>query len=278
MVNIKNGYYIGSDDRKSLFDFEIPESFNGEIIVFVHGFMGFKDWGAWNLVQDYFTEKGFGFCKFNLSHNGGTIENGIDFPDEDSFGRNTYSKELNDVTCVLNWIDHKNISYNKLHVIGHSRGGGIALIAAVSDQRISSVTSWAGISDIESRFPVGTELEDWKLMGVRYIQNGRTKQKLPQYYSFYEDFVENKMILNISEACHKMKVPSCVIHGENDTSVALSEGELNAKRLNVKVHVIENTDHVFGASHPWISSDLPADLKKVCEITLDFLSFNHNRN
>ena len=43
--------------------------------------MGFKDWGAWHLVQDFFTNKGYAFCKFNLSHNGGTVENGIDFPD-----------------------------------------------------------------------------------------------------------------------------------------------------------------------------------------------------
>lgn len=278
MINIKNGHYIGSDDRKSLIDLEIPENFNGEIIVFIHGFMGFKDWGAWNLVQDYFTEKGFGFCKFNLSHNGGTIENGIDFPDEESFGRNTYLKELKDVFCVLNWIEKQDVSFKKLHVIGHSRGGGIALIAASSNQRICSVISWAGISDIGSRFPAGKELEDWKSSGVRYVQNGRTKQKLTQYYSLYEDFIVNKSLLDIGKACVNKIVPACVIHGTDDTSVFLSEGELNAKRLNVQLHLIENADHVFGASHPWNSKQLPSDLKKVCEITLEFLSFNHNRN
>ncbi len=92
MITIKNKSYSGSNNRESLIDFEIPENFNNQIIVFVHGFMGFKDWGAWNLVQDFFTKQGFGFCKFNLSHNGGTIENGIDFPDEEAFGLNTYSK------------------------------------------------------------------------------------------------------------------------------------------------------------------------------------------
>ena len=163
MVNQKNKSFSGSNNRQSLIDFEILENFNQEIIVFVHGFMGFKDWGAWNLVQDFFTEKGFGFCKFNFSHNGGTTENGIDFPDEDAFGANTYSKELNDVVSVLNWIDEQNISYQKIHLIGHSRGGGIALLAANLDRRISSVTSWAGISDIGSRFPSGKELEEWKL-------------------------------------------------------------------------------------------------------------------
>jgi pimeloyl-ACP methyl ester carboxylesterase len=268
---MKNLIYLGSNNRESLIDFEIPNNFNQEIIVFIHGFMGFKDWGAWNLVQDYFTKKGFGLCKFNISHNGGTIENGIDFPDEESFGRNTYSKELNDVFCVLNWIDNQGISYSKLHVIGHSRGGGIAVLAASSDQRISSVTSWAGISDIESRFPAGKELEEWKSSGVRYVQNGRTKQNLSQYYSLYEDFIENKSKLDIAEACRKVRIPASVIHGAEDTSVLPSEGELNAKRLNVQLHLIENADHVFGASHPWNSEQLPKALNEVCDLTLTFI-------
>jgi pimeloyl-ACP methyl ester carboxylesterase len=273
MITIKNKFYKGSNNRESLIDFEIPENFKGEIIVFVHGFMGFKDWGAWNLVQGFFTKNGFGFCKFNLSHNGGTIENGIDFPDEESFGRNTYSKELNDVFCVLNWIESQSISYNKLHIIGHSRGGGIALIAASIDERISSVTSWAGISDIKSRFPAGKELEDWKSSGVRYVQNGRTKQNLPQYFSLYEDFRENQEKLSIEKACENLKIPACVIHGTDDTSVFPSEGELNAKRLNIQLHLIENADHVFGARHPWKLDQLPTQLEKVCDKTM--VNFNN---
>jgi pimeloyl-ACP methyl ester carboxylesterase len=271
MITIKNKSYSGSNNRPSLIDFEIPKNFNGEIIVFVHGFMGFKDWGAWNLVQDFFTKNGFGFCKFNISHNGGTIENGIDFPDEEAFGLNTYSKELNDVISVLNWIDSQNTSYQKIHLIGHSRGGGIALLTANLDNRISSVTSWAGISDIGSRFPSGKELEEWKNSGVRYVQNGRTKQNLPQFYSLYEDFIQNQDKLNIGKSCVTLKIPAFVIHGRNDTSVPLIEGELNAKLLNVPLQIIENADHVFGASHPWNSNDLPVDLEKVCEKTLENL-------
>ena len=67
-MKLSNSTYTGSAGRKSLIDLEIPEKFNGELILFVHGFMGFKDWGAWNLVQQYFTGKNYGFCKFNLNH------------------------------------------------------------------------------------------------------------------------------------------------------------------------------------------------------------------
>ncbi len=180
---------------------------------------------------------------------------------------------MNDVISVLNWIDSQNTSYQKIHLIGHSRGGGIALLAANMDNRISSVTSWAGISDIGSRFPSGKELDEWKNSGVRYVQNGRTKQNLPQFYSLYEDFNQNQDKLNIGKACETLKIPACIIHGSNDTSVPLCEGEKNAKLLNVPLQIIENADHVFGASHPWKSSDLPKDLKIVCMQTLE--NFNN---
>ena len=69
-MNLRNEIYLGSNQRKSLFDLEIPENWNQEMIIFVHGFMGFKDWGAWDLVQHFFVSKGYGFAKFNLSHMG----------------------------------------------------------------------------------------------------------------------------------------------------------------------------------------------------------------
>ncbi len=41
-----------------------------EVILFIHGFKGFKDWGAHNLVAEFFASRGYRFLKFNLSHSG----------------------------------------------------------------------------------------------------------------------------------------------------------------------------------------------------------------
>ena len=40
------------------------------VVVFVHGFKGFKDWGHFPLLADFFAGQGFVFVKLNLSHNG----------------------------------------------------------------------------------------------------------------------------------------------------------------------------------------------------------------
>ena len=102
------------------FDLEIPEDYNGNLIVFIHGYMGFKDWGAWNILEKSFTYQGFGFCKFNLTHNGGNSTNGIDFPDLESFAKNTYSKEKNDVVYLLNEVQNHIPKNTLIHLMGHN--------------------------------------------------------------------------------------------------------------------------------------------------------------
>jgi len=226
------------------------------------------------LMQNYFTEKGFGFCKYNATHNGGTIENGIDFPDEQAFGENTYTKELKDLISVLDWLETKIEVPYKINLIGHSRGGGIALLASNEDKRIQKTITLAAICDIASRFPAGEALEEWKKSGVRYVANSRTKQNLPNYYSLFEDFKANEERLNIQKACENLNTPVLVIHGDQDKSVPISEGEQIANWLQTELITIQATDHVFGASHPWNKDTLPKKLEDVCEIIFDFLIVN----
>ncbi len=272
-VDILNGSYVGSDNRESLYDLSIPMQFNGQLIIFIHGFMGFKDWGAWHLVQEYFTEKGFAFCKFNLSHNGGTVQNGVDFPDEESFARNTYSFEVNDIKCISKQIIPYFEKTPEIHLIGHSRGGGTALLAA-KEIGSKTLSLWASISSIASRFPTNEALNKWEEDGIRYVENSRTKQALPQYFSLFQDFQENHKRLDIEIAARSLECAVSVFHGKQDKSVDLSEGELLAKWLNVDLFILENADHVFGAKHPWKEKQLPIALKKLCAETCLFLTKN----
>ena len=272
-VDIINGSYVGSDNRESLYDLSIPMQFNGQLIIFVHGFMGFKDWGAWHLVQEYFTEKGFAFCRFNLSHNGGTVQNGIDFPDEESFARNTYSFEVNDIKCISKQIIPYFEKTPEIHLIGHSRGGGAALLAA-KEIGSKTLSLWASISSIASRFPTNEALKKWEEDGIRYVENSRTKQALPQYFSLFQDFQENIKRLDIEIAARSLECAVSVFHGKQDKSVDLSEGESLAKWLNVDLFIMENADHVFGAKHPWKEKQLPIAFKKLCAETCLFLTKN----
>src|SRR5688572_22918114 len=77
------------------------------VIVFVHGFKGFKDWGHFNLIADAFTNEGFVFVKLNLSHNG-TPPYGSDVTDLDAFRKNNFTIELDDLDVLLDYLFSNN--------------------------------------------------------------------------------------------------------------------------------------------------------------------------
>ena len=247
------------------------------IVIFCHGYKGFKDWGAWHLVADAFAKSGCFFIKFNFSHNGGTIEQPIDFPDLEAFGNNNYIKELDDLKSVLDWITSTNSPYNtfidsdKVTVIGHSRGGGIAMIKTSEDPRITRLITWASVCDYEDRFLKGEALENWKNDGIFYVQNGRTKQQMPHYFQFYTSFIEHKERLTIAKAIKKIEVPHLIIHGTTDPTVS-SEDAVQLHHWNPKseLFLVDGADHVFGTKHPWTQDVLPSDLANVVEKSVNF--------
>lgn len=269
MLTLRNQTYIGANRRKSVYDINIPKNWNNKLVVFIHGYMGYKDWGCWNLVQDYFTENNFGFLKYNVSHNGGTIENPIDFDDLEAFRHNSYAKECEDLEAILDIATETFENQPSIYLIGHSRGGGIALLQS-NNTKIKKIASWAGICTIKDRFPKGEKLAEWKKSGVYFHENGRTKQQMPHDYSQYESFLENEDKLDIEASCKSSIIPTIVIHGDEDTSVRINEGEQICSWLNQELVTISNANHTFGASQPWNSNEMPNALKIVCQKTLDF--------
>lgn len=247
-------------------------------MIFCHGYKGFKDWGAWNLVSEQFLNKGYAFCKFNFSLNGGTIKDPIDFPDLDAFGRNTYSQEVIDIGRVLDHVlveFQDKIDPNNISLIGHSRGGGIVLLRAAQDKRIKTVITWAGVADFKSRFPNKDNLIEWKKEGVHYILNGRTKQKMPHYYSFYEDFIKNEAQLTIQKAVRSLKIPQLIIHGTEDEAVPIKEAN-DLHNWNPSSKIIKyDTNHTFGSRHPWDEKYLSKIMMEIVDNSINFIS-NYN--
>lgn len=269
---INNATFIGASGRESVFDLRIPSNWNGTLIVFIHGFMGFKDWGSWHRAGLFFEANSYGFLSYNNSHNGGTVEEPIDFPDTAAFSKNTYSKELEDFECVLDAaLQHFSAPPN-IYVIGHSRGGGTAALQS-QHPLVQKWVSWAGISSIADRFPTGEALENWKIEGYKYVKNGRTKQELPLHFDQYLDYKANEERLDIEAYCKSNTKPCLILHGTEDTSVLPIEAERLAQWTNTRPVFIENAQHTFNTSHPETTTELSHALMEVCEHTLNF--FNH---
>jgi pimeloyl-ACP methyl ester carboxylesterase len=247
------------------------------LVIFCHGYKGFKDWGAWNLVADAFKNAELFFVKFNFSHNGGTVEQPIDFPDLEAFAENNYTKELQDLDDILNHVlndaDYKNeVNPNNITLIGHSRAGGIVTIKASEDTRITKVISWAGVCDFAKRTATIGDLPSWKRDVVKYVLNGRTKQQMPHNYQFYEDFKQNEDRLDIEAATKRLNIAHLIIHATDDPAVKYSEAEaLHSWNSKSQLFPVENSNHVFGASHPWEENTLPEALKMVTDESIAFV-------
>lgn len=257
-------------EGRILADLSFSEVESEWIVIFCHGYKGYKDWGAWNLVADEFTKQGVDFLKFNFSLNGGTIEDPIDFPDLDAFGRNTYTQELDDLNTVITYANER-FPDKRITVIGHSRGGGIATLAAAQNSKVNKLVTWASVADFERRFPQGDDLDAWKENGVRYILNGRTKQKMPHDYTFYEDYFENEESLNILNWVEQIEVPHLVIHGTLDEAVDIKEAKELCQANPAAELFSLKASHTFGSKHPWEGSELPFDLQQIVNRTINFV-------
>ena len=268
-MNLINQTYTGSHEKSGLYDIHIVDTSSKSLVLFMHGYMGFKDWGCWNLVQKHFIESGFNFCKYNITHGGTTLENTTDFVDITSFSENSYLREYEDCNAMIQHLN-SNFEIEEIHLIGHSRGGGIALLMH-SHPRVKSITTWAAIATIEGRMKSGEELEAWKKNGVYFIKNGRTHQEMPHSYSAYEEFEANRDLLSIENQSAQCTKPLCIIHGENDTSVSIDEGRTISKTTGVDLITIPTTNHTFDSRHPWNKPTLPVALLQVCEKTITFI-------
>jgi pimeloyl-ACP methyl ester carboxylesterase len=247
------------------------------VVVFCHGYKGYKDWGAWNLAAMEFAKNKLFFVKFNFSHNGGTVSNPIDFPDLEAFGENNYTIELDDLENIIEWIrnnpDFKNeIDPNKITLIGHSRGGGIVSIKASENTAITKLITWSGVSDYGARFPKGEQLKGWKKQKINYILNSRTKQKMPHRYQFYQNFIDNKDRLTIKNAISKLKIPHLIVHGEKDVVIAPAEAQnMHTWSPKSELILIKEMTHTLGCTQPWEQSEMPIHLAEAVKKSIDFV-------
>ncbi|QLE00971.1 alpha/beta hydrolase fold domain-containing protein [Galbibacter sp. BG1] len=278
-MHIKRNIVLeGKHHRPILADIYLEEnSTNLPLALFAHGYKGFKDWGYWDLVAKEFAKNGYCFVKFNFSHNGGTVDQPIDFPDLEAFALNNFTIELDDLDTVINWVSSDEFDFSEsvdvksITLIGHSRGGGIAAIKAAEDSRITKLVTWASVCDFKARFADEEARAFWKNQGVIYMENSRTKQQMPHFYQFYEDFMANEERLTIKRAVQALSIPFLIVHGTEDPTVDLKEAKaLHSWNANSKILVIDGADHVFGGQHPWEKLTLPEHMREVVATSIAF--------
>ena len=273
MTIIKDIQLSGSENRPILIDIFYTEKTTGKpVVIYAHGFNGFKDWGNFDLIAKQFAEAGFVFIKFNFSHNGTTPEQPEEFADLEAYGNNNYTKELDDLTVVIDFSEAAHADSASIFLLGHSRGGGIALIKAAEDARVKGVVTWASVA--ECKTPWGSwsleRMEEWEETGVEYYTNARTKQQMPLYYQLYKNYLQNQLRLNIERAIKTLEIPILICHGSADPAVQKAH-DLHEWQPSSELFIVDS-DHVFGRKHPWEGETLPEVMQVVVDRSIEFLT------
>ncbi|MFZ5624574.1 MAG: alpha/beta hydrolase family protein [Gemmatimonadota bacterium] len=242
-------------------------------VLVLHGFKGFKDWGMFPVLAERLARAGFVAVSFNMSGSGVDDAGQMAWPER--FGHNTYSRELADVATVIDALDAGTLGVARpsaVGLVGHSRGGGIAVLQAARDARVRCLVTWSAIAH-----PVrhsDAALARWRENGWMPIRNTRTGEVYRLYTDVVDDVEANaEGSLDILAAAARVRVPWLVIHGEKDETVRPQEAEELAAASGApatRLLRIPNAGHTFGAAHPWAGST-PA-LDEVMDATVGWLT------
>ncbi len=295
--NILNTWTItGSDNEAIIGNTHFANTPNQKplaIIVMVHGFLGYKDYGFFPYFARSFADAGFAVHRFNLGHSGMTNE--IDtFARPDLFEHDSWNHQVTDVKAVMaavrqgelsNCTDQNNDCSNVPIVLwGHSRGGVTALLTAGRLFRDcgDSTPDLAGVMTIAAPSFTNrmTQVEQNAVLDAGYaeVTSGRTGQSLridAQWLTEQIDQPEDHDLLSLVAYIH---TPMLITHGKDDPTVpATCVNEIAAAAVNattpVQTLLAAGGNHVLNTVNPMPPDSEPsAQLAEVRDACVGFVN------
>ena len=245
-------------------DLDVPASAKA-LVVIVHGFKGFKDWGFFPWLAETLCNERFAVCRFNMSRNG-IGEDPETFDRLDLFAEDTYSGQIADLHKVVRFCQERVDAPTFL--VGHSRGGGVALLAAEGIHNLSGIVTWSSIARTD-RWDDATKAM-WRRIGYLEAENTRTKQMMRMSTRMLDDIEAHGDRLDILKCTTQIEQPILVIHGARDESVPIAESlEIESYARDASRIVIANAGHTYNAIHPLIH--IPFELSLAAAVTSRFI-------
>jgi dipeptidyl aminopeptidase/acylaminoacyl peptidase len=164
---------------------------------------------------------------------------------------------LEDVDVVLGAIltgaiGDKFVDRSRIGVIGHSRGGGVAIIKASEDPRIKAVAAWSTVARFD-RYTEG-QRKRWRAKGFLGSSTASSQSIFKVGTALLDDIETNAERLNIEQAVTRLQKPLLLIHGTADIPVPVDEARrLYDKSDKLLTDYVELTGvgHMYGARHPY---------------------------
>ena len=223
------------------------------IIILCHGFSTSKNSHTYVRLQEILNKYQISTFRFDFFGHGES---------EGKFEDITISEAVDDILNAIKFL--KNQGYTKIGLVSSSFGGIASLMAASKTDDLFILALKSPVSNYEEKeyaTKSKEELEEWRNRGFRYYVSGDGR-KLKLNYTFFEDFKNN----NGYEAAKKIKIPTLIVHGDNDESVPIEQSKKTASLIeNCKSEIIEGADHRYSK---------PEDFEKMLDLISKFIIEN----
>ena len=236
----------------------LPETPRGTVII-CHGFKGFSQWGFFPHLAGAIANEGIRAIRFDFSGSGVGAD-GESFTDADAFAENTFSRELEDLAAIEAEAKRQGWIEAPYGLVGHSRGGGTAILHAAGNPAVGALVALAAIAYVR-RWSEAEE-RDWRARGYTEVVNSRTGQVLRLGTALLDDVEAGADgRLDIQAAASRMKAPWLIIHGDADSSVSVDDAHRLADAApDARLLIIEGASHTFDVVHPMRDSSPALDL------------------
>lgn len=234
------------------------------VVVFTHGFRVNKDWGFIPRVCAALARAGAHVISYNSRYNGYLGLRSESFS-EDFFALNTVSKELEDVSVILDAIGNDLLlpdGYerdDRIMMTGHSRGCAIALLSASRRADIDACALWSPIARLHRYTERQKQL--WRARGFVRVPESDRGPAFRMNAEFLDDLERHREEFSLTAAMSRFPGRTALIVGAQDLATPPSEArELHrAAPASRSTYVeIPATGHTFGMP------DTDAPLSKPC--------------
>ncbi len=228
-----------------------PGKHHTAVLVVSHSFMAFKDWGFFPHVCREFARRGFCTVSFNFSLNG-VAGHGRKITEFEEFSRNTFSREVEDLSVVLQTIREgavlpAAVENAPLVLFGHSRGGAISVLRVAMEKDIAAIVTWSAVAT----FDRWTEHQKalWRSHGSLPLARSATVSPLRLGLGLLTDLETHREALDILRAARLIRIPWLIVHGSEDLVVPIREAEaLRQAAPAAEMVPVEGAGHLLNAT------------------------------
>ncbi|MBL8000066.1 MAG: alpha/beta hydrolase, partial [Candidatus Kapabacteria bacterium] len=214
------------------------------IVLVAHGFTAHSRWGFYPYVCSSLS-KDAAVLMVDFSMNGYARTHDVD---TEAFAQNTVSREVDELSNLIKRIRRTPECYipmevckslsRHVHILGHSRGASVSLLAALVSDDITSVCCWSPVADF-MRFSQ-RQCDEWRKTGFRPATSD-TASGLRSNVLYLDDIERNRERFRLATLLKQSRFPVHVITGGQDmvtTPRSIEKAVAESFRTDVKVNII----------------------------------------